>query len=61
MINISVAILTKNSSEHRREILNSQNEFDEIDILDNGSTDNTVDIAKSFSNVKVYREKFGTG
>jgi len=58
---MSVAILTKNSSKHSREILNSQNEFDEIDILDNGSTDNTVDKAKSFSNVKVYREKFGTG
>ncbi|UCH81986.1 MAG: glycosyltransferase family 2 protein [Nitrospiraceae bacterium] len=58
MINISVTILTKNSSKHIREVLSTLNEFDEIVILDNGSTDNTIDIAKSFSNVKVHHEKF---
>ena len=33
-------------------------DFDEIIILDNGSTDNTIDIAKTFANVKVFEDEF---
>ena len=55
---ISVTILTKNSSKYIKECLEALKSFDEIIILDNGSTDNTIDIASSFSNVKIYKNKF---
>ena len=32
--------------------------FDEIVVLDNESTDNTVEIANTFSNVKIFKSKF---
>ena len=55
---ISVTILTKNSSKYLKECLSSVAEFDEIIVLDNGSSDNTIEIAKSFANVKVYESPF---
>ncbi len=58
MINISVTILTKNSSKHIHEVLNSLSDFDEIIIVDNGSQDNTVEIAGGYSNAKIYHETF---
>lgn len=58
MINISVTILTKNSSRHIEEILRSLADFNEIIILDNGSEDGTLDTAEKFSNVKIYSEDF---
>ena len=55
---ISVTILTKNSSKYIKECLHSLQQFDEIIIMDNGSTDNTMDIASSFPNVKIYENEF---
>ena len=55
---ISVTILTKNSSKYLRECFSSVSEFDEIVVLDNGSSDDTIEIAKSFANVKVYESPF---
>jgi len=45
--------LTKNSEKYLKESLDSLVEFDEVLILHNGSTDKTVEIALTYSNVKV--------
>ncbi len=55
---ISVTILTKNSQEYILECLNALVDFDEIILLDNGSTDRTMDFAKEFKNVKIFEHKF---
>jgi glycosyltransferase involved in cell wall biosynthesis len=55
---ISVVMLTKNSQAYLEESLTALRAFDEIIIVDNGSTDNTLDIAKKFSNVKIFQEPF---
>lgn len=57
-IEISVIILTKNSEKYLKEVLESLKDFEEILIIDNGSTDNTVKITKEFKNCKIYKEKF---
>lgn len=55
---ISVCILTKNSSATLQKTLESVRDFSEIVILDNGSTDNTLAIAKAFANVSIYHSPF---
>jgi glycosyltransferase involved in cell wall biosynthesis len=58
-INFSVAIITYNEETNIKECIESVHEFcKEIVILDSLSTDKTVSIAKSFSNVRVYSQKF---
>lgn len=56
--NISVTILTKNSERHIRKCLESVKDFPEIIILDNGSSDNTIDICNEFDNVRVFKNEF---
>jgi len=59
MINrISVTILTKNSSKYIKECLEALKKFDEVIILDNGSTDDTMQIALNFSNVAIHENDF---
>ncbi len=55
---ISVTILTKNSSEYIYECLNELKKFDEVIILDNGSSDDTMSIAGKFDNVKIHECDF---
>lgn len=55
---ISVVILTKNSEKYLKRVLDSLISFDEVLIIDNGSTDNTLKIASKYENVKIYKEKF---
>ncbi len=57
-IPISVIILTKNSQKYLKEVLNALKDFEEVLIIDNGSKDATLDIAKSFKNVKIFKEEF---
>lgn len=57
-IMISVCILTKNSSISLKETLTALKNFSEVVILDNGSTDATLDIARAFLNVKIYHSPF---
>lgn len=59
MVNgISVTILTKNSQKYIKECLVALADFNEIIILDNGSNDKTLEIAKKFKNVKIYKSEF---
>lgn len=51
---ISVTILTKNSQKYLAEVLTALRYFDEVVLFDNGSTDNTLTIAKEFPNVTIH-------
>ena len=53
---ISAVILVKNGERTIAECLDSLCAFNEVVLLDNGSTDRTVEIASGFPNVKVFCE-----
>jgi glycosyltransferase involved in cell wall biosynthesis len=55
---ISVTILTKNSHKYLKEVLEAVAPFDEVVIYDNGSTDETLEIAASFPNVNILKGPF---
>jgi len=55
---ISVTILTKNSEETLGSVLESVRNFDEVILLDSGSTDCTLELAKIYPNVKVFKTSF---
>lgn len=55
---ISVTILTKNSQKHLHACLVPLQRFEEVIILDNGSTDNTIDIARQFANTRLVESPF---
>ena len=46
---ISVIINTYNASKHLKQVLEAVKGFDEIVICDMESTDNTIEIAKTFN------------
>lgn len=51
---ISVLIIAQNAAFSLRRCLDSLQDFEEIVIVDGGSSDDTVAIAESYSNVKVF-------
>lgn len=55
---ITVTILTKNCEKTLRKTLLSVSSFDEILILDTGSTDGTLDLAKSFPRTVIHTSPF---
>ena len=55
MIKASVGILTFNSSKYLNYCLNSVKDFNEILILDGGSKDETLNIAKKY-NCKILKQ-----
>lgn len=55
MIKISVSMIVKNEQEVLRTCLETVKDFDEIVIIDTGSTDDTVKIAKEYTD-KVYTD-----
>ncbi|MDQ7005529.1 MAG: glycosyltransferase family 2 protein [Ghiorsea sp.] len=62
MPDISVVMITKNAERKLEQCLASLSSFPEVIIYDNGSTDNTLDIAAKFPNVKIFEgEFFGFG
>ena len=56
--NISVVIIVKNSENTIKRTLNSLVDFCEVIVYDNGSTDETINIAKSFPNVNLVEGEF---
>ena len=55
---ISATILTKNSACNLRKVLESAPGFDEVLVLDSGSSDDTRAIAREFPNVTVHTTVF---
>lgn len=55
---ISVTILLKNGQRHLEKVLTALMRFDEVVILDTGSSDRSLAIAKQFPNVKIYEHPF---
>lgn len=58
MNKISAVILTKNSERLLGEVLDSLRMLDEVVVLDNGSSDSTLEIARQFSNVSIHFHEF---
>jgi len=55
---ISVTILTKNSEKMIEKVLEPLKDFDEVLIYDTGSTDQTLELVKRFSNVTICTAPF---
>ena len=55
---ITIAILTKDSEDTIKKTLESTKDFNEVIILDTGSKDRTLDIAKTYKNTKIFKEDF---
>lgn len=55
---ITATILTKNSQKSLQKTLDSLKQFKEIILLDSGSSDDTLKIAKSYPSVKVFTSPF---
>jgi glycosyltransferase involved in cell wall biosynthesis len=55
---ISVCILTKNSAATLKATLDSTRSFPEVLILDNGSTDATLALARTYPNVRIIEHPF---
>lgn len=57
-MDISITILAKNCGAYIRETLDSLVAFDDVIVLDNGSTDDTVEVAEGYPNVHVVAATF---
>lgn len=57
-MNISVVVLAKNNEKTIENSLKSLLDFDDVVVYDNGSTDETINIAKKFSNVNLIQGEF---
>lgn len=55
---ISVTVLTKNSERYLHGVLLALKPFEEVLLLDSGSTDGTLEIAEQFSNVTIHHHDF---
>lgn len=59
---ISIVLITKNAEKSLNTCLDSLRAFDDVIIYDNGSTDKTLEIARSYPNVNLSQgEFFGFG
>lgn len=55
---ISVTIIVRNGERYLREVLQALMRFDEVVVLDTGSTDQSMEIANGFANVNLHQSKF---
>lgn len=59
---ISAVIIVRDAENTLRDTLNSLVKFGEVIVYDNGSVDGTIDIARSFNNIRLHTgEFFGFG
>lgn len=56
--NITIVIIVSNGEKTIKESLDTLKDFKEIILYENNSTDNTIKIANSFSNVKIINGEF---
>lgn len=56
--NISVVVLAKNNQDTIKKTLESLQNFSDVVVYDNGSTDNTLKIVSQFSNVNLIQGEF---
>lgn len=56
---LSVLINVKNGARHLEKCLDALHKFDDVVLLDNYSTDNTIAIAKRYPNVRIFTHEFG--
>lgn len=59
MIEASVYIICKNEEKHIRRVLESVKDFSEIVVVDSGSSDNTLNIVKEFTNNIFHQDWLG--
>lgn len=55
---LSIAINVKNGAAHLEQCLNSLSRFEDVVLLDNYSTDETIAIAKKYANVRIFTGEF---
>ena len=55
---ISVLLLTQNSQRTLKRCLDSLKAFDEVVLIDGGSTDKTLEIARRYKNVNIYQNSW---
>ena len=56
MIACSVYIISQNEEKNIQRVLESVCEFDEVILVDSGSTDQTLTIASNYKNVKIFKQ-----
>lgn len=59
MIKASVYIICKNEEKHIKRVLESVKDFDEIVVVDSGSSDNTLSIVKEYTNRVYHKDWLG--
>ncbi len=56
--NISVTVMVKNGQQYLKEVLHALASFGEVIVYDTGSKDNSLNIARTFQNVKIVQAPF---
>lgn len=55
---ISVTILVKNGARRLREVLDALTRYDDVVVYDTGSSDDTLNIARTYPNVSIFQAPF---